>query len=282
MTEVDAPKDETGTSPVGLRPSYYKDIQFAPSDENPRRLLFIAAEGAPKLPDELLALRRDYDRTARVVSVLFEDALETRKEIFLQLHMAADRAFRGPEFSIEDGRANLAEAQDTLVDFAHRVRDQRLRIYTLLLILCGVLPLLLGAVVLLTAGFGWFSRPASDQPYPPLFAWCVAVLWIPAGAAICVWGEFALRMQAGLTYEQLLNLDPSRWRPGQRLLITVGISFIFAFLLAFDVVQVGVGGLLLNDFAKKTPPVALAVGGITGLAFAFVQDIVFRVKPAVK
>jgi hypothetical protein len=76
-----------------------------------------------------------------------------------------------------------------------------------------------------------------------------------------------------------LNLDPSRWRPGQRVLITVGISFIFAFLLAFGAVQVGVGNLLLNDFTKDTPAVALAIGGITGLAFAAVRDIIFRIKP---
>jgi hypothetical protein len=89
-------------------------------------------------------------------------------------------------------------------------------------------------------------------------------------------------MQAGLSYEQLLNLDPSRWRPRQRLLITVGISFIFAFLLAYNAVQVGIGSLLLNDFVSKTPAMALAVGGITGLAFAAVQDIIYRVKPTVK
>jgi hypothetical protein len=40
--------------------------------------------------------------------------------------------------------------------------------------------------------------------------------------------------------------------------------------------------LLLNDFAKKTPAMSLAVGGITGLAFAAVQDIIFRVKPSLK
>jgi uncharacterized SAM-binding protein YcdF (DUF218 family) len=89
-------------------------------------------------------------------------------------------------------------------------------------------------------------------------------------------------MQAGLSYEQLLNLDPSRWRPGQRLLITVGIAFIFAFLLAFNAIQVGLGSLLLNEFATKTPPIALAVGGVTGLAFSAVQDIIYRIKPTVK
>jgi hypothetical protein len=275
----------TETSPAGAadrRLTFYKEIGLAPSTDNPRRLVFIAALDAPKAPDELLVLRQDYERTARVVSVLFEDETEIRKDIFMLMHEAADRGMRGSSFSIEDGRANLIEVQETILDYAHKVRSRRLREYTMLLVAFGVIPLILGAVVLLTKGFGWLNSPAPGQPYDPLFAWILAAFWIPAGAAICVWGEFALRMQAGLSYQQLLNLDPSRWRPGQRLLITVGISFILAFLLAFDAIQVGLGSLLLNDFAKKTPAMALAVGGITGLAFAAVQDIIFRIKPTVK
>jgi hypothetical protein len=217
-----------------------------------------------------------------VASVLFEDEPKIRKEIFLLMHEAADRGMRGPAFSIEDGRANLVEVRETILDKAHNIRNKHLREYTMLLVLFGVIPLILGAVVLQTGAFGWLNRPTAGQPYDPLFAWTIAVFWITAGAAICVWGEFALRMQAGLSYEQLLNLDPSRWRPRQRLLITVGISFIFAFLLAYNAVQVGIGSLLLNDFVSKTPAMALAVGGITGLAFAAVQDIIYRVKPTVK
>ena len=140
----------------------------------------------------------------------------------------------------------------------------------------------IGAVIFLSNGFGFFARTAAGQTYDSLFAWSIALFWIPAGAAICVWAEFALRMQAGLSYEQLLALDPSRWRPSQRLLITVGISFIFAFLLAYDAVQVGLGNLLLNDFVRKTPAMSLAVGGATSLSFAAVQDTIFRLKPTAK
>jgi hypothetical protein len=267
---------------AGLQaPAFYKEIKLAPSVDNPRRLVFIAAGGL-KPPNEMLLLRQDYDRTARVASVLFEDEIGTRKELFLLLHEAADRGLRGATFDIEDGRANLVEVRETILDYAHKIRNTRLKEYTTLLVLFGIFPLIFGVTVLLTSGFGWLNRPPVGEAYDPLFAWILAAFWIPAGAAICVWGEFALRMQAGLSYEQLLNLDPSRWRPGQRLLITIGISFIFAFLLAFDAIQVGLGSLLLNDFTKKTPAMALAVGGITGLAFAAVQDIIFRIKPTVK
>jgi hypothetical protein len=259
---------------------YYEEVRLAPSPEDPRRLVFIAAAGSQTVPDDVLALRQECERTGRVASVLFEEERETRNELFRRLHEAADRGLRGPNFNIEDGKANLMEVREAITDSAHKIRDRRLHQYTVLAVLFGVIPLLLGAIVLLTNGLGFLKQPADDNSYDQLYIWIMAVFWIPAGAAICVWGEFALRMQGGLSYDQLLNLDPSRWRPGQRLIITIGISFIFAFLLAFNAVQVGVGSLLLNDFARKTPALALAVGGTTGLAFAVVRDILFRMKPA--
>ena len=226
MTARDSYLSETEAPATDPRPVFYKEIELSPSTENPRRLVFISAQGAPKVPDDMLMLRQDYERTARLVSVLFDGDAETRLEIFELLHRGADRGFRGPEFSIEDGRANLSDVRETIVDLAHKVRDRRLREYTKLAALYGVVPGVLGAVVFLTAGFGWLTPPGPGQEYHPLFVWILAALWIPAGAAVCVWAEFALRMQSGLSYEQLLNLDPSRWQPGQRLLITVGISFL--------------------------------------------------------
>jgi hypothetical protein len=263
-----------------VTPTFYTDIGFSPSVEDPRSLVFIRAPGAPKLPDAMLTLRQEFVRTARVVSVLFEEEKEIRRDLFNQLHVAADCGFRGPSASIEDGRDNLAEVRENIADRAIRIRDQRLRQYTWQALVFGVIPMLMGVVLLLTDGFGYLKLASPGSVYDQLTAWVLAAFWIPAGASICVWGEFALRMQAGLTYEQLLNLDPSRWRPGQRLIVTVGISFIFAFILAFKIIQVGVGSILLNDFIDKTPALALAVGGVTALAFATVRDIIFRASPA--
>ncbi len=263
-------------------PLYYKEIELGPSTEDPRRLVFIAAANAPKVPEELLLLRQEYENTARVIAVLFDNKLDKRKELFLLLHETVYILRGGPNWNLEDGKANLSEIQKTVLDYSHKIRDEILKKYALLMLVFGVLPLLIGAVVLLTGAFGWFNRPLNGQVYDPLFAWAVAVFWIPAGAAVCVWGEFALRMQSGLTYDQLLRLDPSRWQPGQRLLITIGIAFIFSFLLAYNAIQVGLGGLLLNEFSTKTPAMALAVGGVTGLAFSSIQDILYRIKPAVK
>jgi hypothetical protein len=264
------------------RPSFYDEIALSPSVDNPKRLVFIANRAAGKMPDRLLTLRREFEKAARVVSILFEGEVEARRDIFLVLHVAADRGLRGPNYNIEDGQVNLDNVRDIIIDAAHKIRDSFLRQYSILLVVVGLLPLGIGISILLTGAFGLLTRPAPGGTYDPVFAWSLAVFWIPAGAAISVWGDFAFRMQAGLTYDKLLQMDPSRWRPTQRLMITIGIAFIFAYLLAFDAVQVGVGGILLNDFSTKTPLLALAVGGTTGLAFAAVQDIVFRMRPSTK
>ena len=73
----------------------------------------------------MLPLRQEYERTARVAAVLFEHELDVRKDVS-RLHMAADRGLRGPNFSIEDGRANLTTVQEHITDFAIEIRDARL------------------------------------------------------------------------------------------------------------------------------------------------------------
>jgi hypothetical protein len=181
------------------RVSFYKEIALSPSPDDPRRLVFIAESGAPKVPDDVLSLRQDYTRTARVISILFEDEQETRKHLFFLLHEAVDRGLRGPDFSIEDGRTNLIEVQEAITDRAHKIRDRRLFDYTLLALIFGVVPGLIGAALFFTNAFGYFPfRVSAEDPYASVVVWSLAAFWIPAGAAICVWAEFALRMQGGL------------------------------------------------------------------------------------
>jgi hypothetical protein len=260
-------------------PIYYTEILLSPSPENPRRLIFIADLNGPKPPDEVRALRQDFERLAHVVSVLFDKDQAQRSQLFGLIHQTADRGLRGSNTDVEDGKANLDAAREEVTEAALAVRDQRLLDYTQLALRWGFPFFVLGGFLLITNGFWIVSPPTSGQSYPTSYAWLVAACWIPAGAAFCVWGEFALRMQSGLTYETLLAMDPSRWQPKQRLLVTVGVAFIFAFLLAYDIIKIGVGTVMLNDFVTKSPALSLAVGGVTGLAFAAVRDAIFRVKP---
>jgi hypothetical protein len=85
------------------KPIFYSKLELAPSVNDSRRLVFVVPTGAPKPPDEILLLRQDYERTARVAAVLFEDEPATRIEIFKLMHEAADR-LRGSNCNIEDGQ----------------------------------------------------------------------------------------------------------------------------------------------------------------------------------
>jgi hypothetical protein len=191
------------------------------------------------------------------------------------MHRAADRGLRGPYHSVADGRANLVEVRDLVTDEALKVRDARLHTYNVLLLGLGVAPCALG---LLLSKLPKAIEFMLASPLPAIASHMAVALFLVSGATICVWAEFVLRVHSGLTFDELLNLDVGRWRPRQRVTIAIVISFLFAFLLAFDVIQVGLGGLLLNQF-QKTPELALAVGGITGFAFPSVREILYRLKP---
>jgi hypothetical protein len=258
---------------------YCNEIKLYPSKDDPRRLVFITPSGCPAAPPEYRALRQEFLKLARVTALLFERDAATRVKLFLLMHEAAYRGLCDDDFSLEDGKGNLVDVQVAVTDEAHAIRSQRLSEYTGILLKWG-LPAFAGGVLamLVTHLFGW-GAPFGSGSYSPILIWIVAAFWIPAGAIACVWGEFALRMQSGLTYDTLLAMDPSRWLPNQRTLVCVGVAYIFAFLLAFDVLRIGMGNVLLNDFASTKPAVSLAVGGITGLAFAAIRDAIFRAAP---
>jgi hypothetical protein len=214
-----------------------------------------------------------YTALERITVVLFEEDVETRKTVFQSIHAAAHRAFIGSDFSLDDGRNNLAEVRDIVTDAAYAVRKRLFNSYNYYFVGVGVIPLLAGAAIYASKGLGCFSG-MSDL----LFGWLIATLWIVAGATISVWAEFAFRTRGGLKFERLLELSPGRWQPSQRVLITVVTAFIFAFLLANKIILIGLGNVLLNDFLRE-PSLSLAVGGVTGFGLAAVMDIIFRLHP---
>jgi hypothetical protein len=259
---------------------YYQRIDLWPSQEDPREMVFVTGEGSPKPPPDMVALRTEYGRLARLTAILFDTDKKARSDLFAKYHAAAYIGFIPKDYSIADCKANLLEMQDTLVDKAHELRTTRLAEYTKLMCLFGMAPVIAGLMLFATNGFGLFPhRPDAGDNYQGWVAWILALLFVPAGAVISVWLEFALRMSGGLTYDHLINFDLGRWNPMQRLQISVGTALVFAYLLAEGFVSFGFNGVRFEDFAGKTPTLALAVGGITGLAFTAVKDIIFKLRP---
>lgn len=272
----------SGSSVPAVRPVYYDRLEFSPSNDDRQALIFQRVANAPPLPDDMLAFRRQCVDTARTITLLFKDELKIRNDLFGRLHQAAWTGLLEDDYNLGDGKDNLDEVRIQIADLAVLIRDRRFWRYLVLAGVFGVIPLLLGGALVQTNGFGYLPAKLPGNTYEQLSVWVIAAFWIPAGSAICLAGEFALRMNSDLKYESLLTMDPGRWMPGQRLVITIGIAFIFAFCLAFKIVQIGLGSVLLNDFIDKTPGLTLAIGGITALAFTAIRDILFRITPVEK
>lgn len=196
------------------------------------------------------------------------------------MHRAADRGLRGVNFDIRDGWTNADTVKREIESLFTEVRSLFFKRYLFYVFSVGLPFFVLGAMIWFSLQLGWldgfsFGRVSTEDAV----CWIIAFFWIPAGASICLWIEFALRTYDVLKYEQLAGLDPGRWLPWERLAIVVGVSFVFAFFLAIGAVQFGLGGISLNDFYKDQPMLSLAVGGISAIAFSSIREIIYRIRP---
>jgi len=264
-----------------LKATYYDRIELVPEGDW-RDIDFVRAKDSPEEPEEMRDLRIAIQDAARVVVSFFKFDREKRDEFLTMLHQTADTGLRGPNFSIASGRSDLASVKQRLVDSAYELRSIALKKYSKVASLVGGPTLLVGILVYVLSGHVAYLPGANDKGiYATETAILLAMMWIPAGAAAGAWIEFAFRVE-NLTYDQLLYFDTGRWSPGERLAIVVIVAFVFAFLLAAQAVQVGLGSILLNEFVSTKPYCSLALGFISGFAFPYVRDILYRLKPVEK
>jgi hypothetical protein len=225
-------------------------------------------------------LRREYFKVAEIILTVFQDDKVTRREMITRVADYAKIGLVGYDFDLSLARDNLSSIQKELETVAYRMRREWLQKYTKIALYYIFFPtILVGAGILYAARHGLYFSESDLTGSPSVVSLLVAAFWIPAGAAFGVWIEFALRTGSQMKYESLLEMDLDRWRPGQRILITIAVAFAFAFVLGIKIVQVGLGTVLLNDFIDKRPEAALAVGGLAGLAFPYVRDLLGRLRP---
>jgi hypothetical protein len=83
-----------------------------------------------------------------------------------------------------------------------------------------------------------------------------------------------------LTYDQLAQINPGRWKPLARAFNTIVVAYVFAGLLGLGVVQAGLGPLKLGEFVDPNrPDLSIAVGFVTGFAFPYVRDLIQKARP---
>jgi hypothetical protein len=260
---------------------YYQQVELDnPTD--PSRIDLVRAPNAPTPPEAMRLLTKKIQQVAAVVEDVFVHHPKLRKDFFYQLHVTADTGLRGPGYNVEQGLDNLIEVEGHVVQAFPKVRDYYWNRYALA-VLFAILPFLLGAAAYYIAHEGIWGIPKPDKgEYNIIGAIGIAIFWIPVGVAIGIFLEFIYSVNRTVQFDQLININPGRWRPFQRFVNTILGAYVFAGLMGLSLFEIGVMSVLLNEFLTTRPPLSLLVGFVTGFSSPYVQDIISQVRPAIK
>jgi hypothetical protein len=276
---------EDATAPaIGGQKVYFVDVVLV-TPKNPRQIDTVRADFVGDIPKSMQNLLQQVALLSRVIVRVFDDPSQ-RLALFEQLHKAADLGLRGSKYSVESASRDLIEVKASVVDAFAGVRDKIWR---------RNLEFVVIAAVVAVPGFFLFyaaqrnlwnvpqvqtdpTRPALALFHPAVAA-ALALLWIPLGAAVGVFLEFTYSVDREMSFEHLLGINPGRWRPGQQLLNTIFTSYCFAAIMGSGAFQIGVLSVLLNEFASTKPLLSFAVGFVTGFAFPYVRDLIFKFRP---
>jgi hypothetical protein len=266
-TKAVAPPAEEG------HPVYYSKIEVV---GNPPEIRYErVASGLPP-PPEYRNLRRQIEDVARLVRILFQDDAERLKKFMDTLRLTADSGLCGVNCDPSIGADNLEDAKLDIAEAFPAVRSKIWWWNTVILV---------GVVAICGAASGasyyyrseWFpdlSAPAAVWPFVVL-----AAFLIPLGVSIGLFVEFVFRVNDDVPYDQLRAINPGRWKPIQRAINTVIVGYVFAGILGIGAIQVGAGGVLLNEYIDKKPIISLFIGFLTGFAFPYVRDLLQQVRP---
>jgi hypothetical protein len=251
-------------------------------DDPPTDLFFREVAGAPSAPDDLRQLKIELEATAQVTVTLFRNDLDNKRKFMERLRLAGEIGCCGQHYRVVDGRDSLDSTKKQIVGEGYTQRNIIWKTYTRYTLSILMPTTVLGFIIYVASIYGFYlPLPDPKAGFAPFVAAALATFWIPAGAAFGVWVEFNFRT-ADLTFGDLLSFDPERWAPSQRFVIAIMISFLLAFVLAFKVVQIGLFGVLLNDFSSTRPELSGAVGWVTGFSYPVVRDIIKTLRLTVR
>jgi hypothetical protein len=107
-----------------------------------------------------------------------------------------------------------------------------------------------------------FIPPSPDFPYLRETTLLQTVLWMLVGNCLGI-VFFAFVRNLEIRFDQLSKFDPAKLEPWLRFCLVAVTTAIFAVLLGAGVLQVGIGGKLLNDFISN-PLICIVVGVLAG------------------
>lgn len=260
------------------RPIYFVDVVLV-TPQNPQQIDLIRAANTEDPPTPMMALVRQIGELSRIIRRIFSEAPAQKKSLFELLHKAADLGLRGDQYSVDSANSDLTALKAHIVDEFSTVRDA---------IWWGNLRFVGAAVLAAVPGFVlfyaaqrelWGVPQVQNGVFHPAIAAAIAAFWIPLGAAIGLFLEFSYSVDREMKFDDLVAINPGRWRPGQRLLNTMLTAYCFAAIMALKAIEIGVLSILLNDFATTQPLLSFAVGFVAGFAFPYVRDLIFKFRP---
>lgn len=254
-------------------PGSYRVVPHPMDEENPIDVGFHVIAGLPVSDaDRQLAaqISRNIARLKRSARSLTSD---WRKDIdFRECYNAfLDAARAGveePNADLGNGIAAVAEAEETMLQLiGKRVRSKHIREMSRLALVLGVISLVAIAAFSMAAEF----YPAAQRHTDIVQAGCFALL----GIAGSVWLSSTFYVRK-VDLSRLDYMDPDGFSPLLRYALITVITWIVMTILAFQVITLGLGSVLLNEFTK-TPSVAILIGLLCGLAEVTVTEIIVGV-----
>jgi hypothetical protein len=118
---------------------------------------------------------------------------------------------------------------------------------------------------------------AAEGLYKRTLALIAAIFWIPVGAAFGNLILFVAR-SAELTLDTIVVVDEFRWRPRESYIVVILFGIGLGAVLAFQILQLGIFGILLNDFMKLEPAISVLAGFSTAVGFTVVREILLSLR----
>jgi hypothetical protein len=264
----------------GEHPVYYESVTYV-DDANTPRLDYHRGPGWP-IPEPFRKRREEFEEVEGLLRVLFEDDRPKLVQFLTELSQVATCDLCGEYCDPQSGNLKILKEH---VTYAYPgIREKLWKWNSGLLV--GALALCGGASIIFhEATQHWYPAIDAASIWPPAQ---VSVFLIPLGAILGLFIEFVFRVSDDIQYVQLKAINPGRWKPVQRAFNTVVVAYTLATFMALGVLNIGLGGIELNEFIigkdgkPPHPQISLLIGFVTGFAFPYVRDLLHNLRPTDK
>jgi len=261
-------------------PIHFKSVRAINlSPDGSRRgvdIYFERADVEPPRDSKVESLRRDYEQTVAVLQNMAPTDSEFYGPFNRLLAAAAATLVGNIDGPTVDSSALELVRQDML-KYARTGRNAYLKS---LAVTGGIVTVISAAAASLALLVPLsISNAAIQTNYiAPTEKWLLPALLLHPG--VCLGVVFTgLVINRTLKFDKMLDYDPYSFTPGMRILFVCIVSYLLLLALWFNVVMLGVGGLLLNS-VTSIPSVALLIGLVCGVSEPIIVELLIsRFKP---